>query len=66
MTISVSSAATALGILIFERPRCRPVNRSVNGFPMIANTAAIRMYVTTLLKYQTRNTTTAVITAATI
>lgn len=33
---------------------------------MIANTAAIRMYVTTLLKYQTRNTTTAVITAATI
>ena len=43
MTINVISAAIDLGIRNLERPKCSPVSRSVNGLPMMASTAEIRM-----------------------
>ena len=47
-------------------PMCSLLSRSVSGLPIIASTAAVRIYATTLLKYHTRNRTTAVMPPATI
>ena len=43
MTSNVMNAAMAFGIRNLERPKCNPVNKSVKGLPIIANTAEIRM-----------------------